>query len=32
VKDIEIAYQQHTSELRKAAKEAGEIDEMALRR
>lgn len=31
LKDIEIAYQQHTSELRKAAKEAGEIDEMTLR-
>lgn len=31
LKDIEIAYQQHTSELRKVAKEAGEIDEMALR-
>lgn len=31
LKDIEIAYQQHTSELRKSAKEAGEVDEMTLR-
>ncbi len=31
LKDIEIAYQEHTAELRKAAKKAGEIDEMTLR-
>ncbi|NLE15361.1 MAG: hypothetical protein GX626_05765 [Spirochaetales bacterium] len=31
LKDIEIAYQEHTTELRKAAKAAGESDEMALR-